>query len=73
MMNGRTIDSATCEAIRRESTPFRPTAIATAMEGMIPRALVRSRRKIGFTDTRIASAPCTCPERVRKTYRDTPS
>lgn len=52
-MKGKTIDRATCDATRRVSTPFLPTAIATAMEGMSPRQRVTKRRITGYVQDQI--------------------
>jgi hypothetical protein len=47
VMNGNTIESTTCDATRSVSIPERPTAMATTIEGMIAKILVKNRRTTG--------------------------
>lgn len=46
--NGRTMESATCDATSSVLIPGLPTAIATAMEGTRPMRRVIKRRKKGY-------------------------
>ena len=52
-MNGKTMERATWDATRRVSTPFLPTAIATAMEGISPKQRDTRRRSTGCVQDQI--------------------